>query len=396
MALLLIGLLGLAFGATIGSLFGARQSSENIANETVQALINVSNSASQSCQISADQIQSINISGNTGGTFNVNQDWTQYLVLQSTCSQNVTFQNDISQLMAQEADQIAKTISQQFQLGSAASKNVSNQTANLSIQVSNAFVQNCTGYESQIQVATLTNNTNTDVNLYQNWEQYNASTFECVMNDRAVNNTTQQLQQTVNQQAETTVQNFFAVIFGAIFGIFAIIGIIIFGLIFLGRIGRSSTPVTVQQSSASNVDLSDIDPDTLSVLLNTPSNPTAITSTPITSIPITTPITSAPITRAPITSVPTTRAPTTRAPTTRVPTTSAPTTSAPITSAPTAPAPTSRAPSTSTVTTRAPSTSTASTPTASNRSPTSRRASSRSPTRTASTRSPTRRASSRR
>lgn len=240
MAIVAVGVVALGIGAAVGALFSSKSTSENVSNETVQGLINVANSAAQSCQVSATQIQSANISGNTGGNINVTENWKQFLILNSECIQSVTFQNNISQLMEQEADQLAKSIAQQFQLASAEAKNVANATADLSIQVSNAFTQNCTGYESQIQTFKLTNNTDVTANVYQNWEQYNSSTFKCVMRDQAVNNTTQRMQQDIGQQAEATVQNFFAVILGMIFAIFALIGIIVFALIFFGVIGTSA------------------------------------------------------------------------------------------------------------------------------------------------------------
>ena len=271
MAFFLIGLLGLAIGATVGALFSSGASAENIATESVQALVNVSNNASQGCVVSADQVISVNISGNTGGTLNLNENFRQFLILNSSCLQSVTFQNNISQIMSQEADQIAKAISQQFELSSAKAKNVVNETANLAIQVSNSFVQNCAGFESQIAVFNLTNNTNLNANVYQNWEQYNASQFQCVMQDQAVNTTMQQVQQTVNQEAEATVQNFFAVLFGMIFAIFAAIGIIIFGLIFFGFFERSSTPAAPPQQIITNAG-PPVDPEIAAIIAQ--ENPT--------------------------------------------------------------------------------------------------------------------------
>lgn len=270
MALFILGILSLAFGAGAGSLFGANQVSENISRETVQALINISNSASQNCEISAGQVQSANISNNKDININLTENWDQYLLLNTNCIQNVTFQNDISQAISQEVDQLAKNISQQFQLNTSASKNVSEQVANLSIQVSNAFTQNCNGFESQTQDFNLVNNETVNATVYQNWKQYNSSTFNCVMKDKAVNETAQQLNQTVNQQAETTVQNFFAVIFGSIFAIIAIIGLIIFSLIFFGIIGRPNTTVVRNVSSPN---LNNLDTNSLKLLsesLNTP------------------------------------------------------------------------------------------------------------------------------
>src|SRR3972149_11022757 len=197
MALLITGILALGAGAVVGVIFSSKTTTENIANETVQGLISVANSAAQGCQVSADEIQSTNISGLTGTSFTIDENWSQYLILNTDCIQSVSVQNNIQQLMAQEAQQLAQSISQQFQLASAASKNVVNATADLSTQVSNSFNQQCSGYESQIQTFTLSDSTNVTGTIYLNWEQYNASTFSCVMQDEAVNNTTQQLDQDV-------------------------------------------------------------------------------------------------------------------------------------------------------------------------------------------------------
>jgi hypothetical protein len=206
----------------------------NISNEIVQALTSVSNSASQSCVLSSEQVQLTNLNNLHHVDINIFENFNQYLVLNSACIQNVTLQNNLSQIMSQEAQQIAKSVAQQFQFGTTVAKNVSNQTADLAVQVSNSFVQNCAGYSAQIQEFNLTNSTMVTGNVYLNWEQYNASTFQCVTQDEAVNNTMQQINQTTNQQASATVENFLATIIGSIVAIFAVIFIIIFAFIYFG------------------------------------------------------------------------------------------------------------------------------------------------------------------
>src|SRR4029077_9598218 len=106
--------------------------SANIADEMVKALVSNNNAANQSCRVESSQLQAQSISGVSGGTF-VN-DWSQYTVLTSNCNQNVTFQNSINQQMIQQAQQLAKSISQQFQLSSSAAINLTKLSSDLAIQ----------------------------------------------------------------------------------------------------------------------------------------------------------------------------------------------------------------------------------------------------------------------
>lgn len=246
-------LAGLAVGgvaALSGFLSGPKTVAKNISEETIKGLITISNKATQKCIQDASQIQEVIISGNNKSNIVVNNDWTQQLLLTTNCVQNVSFNNDIGQAMAQEAQQLAKAISQQFQLASAKASNLSRATAELSINVSNAFVQECISSESQEQIAILKNNTKSDINVFNNWQQYNMSTFDCVMKDSAVTNARQKVDQITTQQATATVENFMAGIIGAIFAVFAIIGLIIFAIFFF-RSGTSpvtNTPTKIQNT----------------------------------------------------------------------------------------------------------------------------------------------------
>lgn len=196
--------------------------SANIADEMVKALISNSNSVAQTCAVNSTQIQSQTISGVNGGTF-VN-NWSQYTVLSSNCNQQATFQNSVNQTMQQQAQQLAKSIAQQFQLSSSAAFNLTKLSSDLAIQVSNSYIQNCyqTNTQEQLQLVTGT----TGASVYNNWQQYNQQASDCALKDAAVNNTVQEIQQTVQQTATATVENTTAIILGLILAIFSVIGII--------------------------------------------------------------------------------------------------------------------------------------------------------------------------
>ncbi len=250
-ALLIVGLVAAAAGAALGAALGSKTTSENIANESVKGLISITNTASQTCKVAASQIQSINITGNVGGKIVSINNWDQFLGLNNSCLQSNDFRNNITQSVQQMAEQLARSISQQFQLGSTESKNVVNATAELAITVSNSFIQGCSLSGSQIMNATISGNRNVDITISNSWQQYNQSVLDCVQQNQAVNNASQQLQQIVNQTAESTVQNFFAILLGIIFAIFALIGLIIFAWIFFrsGSSSTTTTPVVISQQS---------------------------------------------------------------------------------------------------------------------------------------------------
>lgn len=196
----------------------------NISNEIIQSMVNSSNSALQNCQVDDSQIQTEEINGVTGGTFY--NDWSQKFVLRTDCSSDDKFQNTVSTSIQQKAQQLAKSISQQFELSSAESANISNELANLSVQVSNSFIQNCYTSGIQLQVVVVQDATNVVVN--NNLSQYNETVANCVSKDQAVNSTIENIQQAVSQTATSTVESFLSGLIGVIIAIFALIGIIIF------------------------------------------------------------------------------------------------------------------------------------------------------------------------
>jgi len=225
--------------------------SVNIANEMVNAMVSDNNSAKDNCSIDTSQIQSQNINGLNGGTFINN--WNEYAITDAQCVQSDNFSNSVSQSTLLKAEQLAKSISQQFQLSSSAAFNLTNLAANLAVTVSNSFTQDCYANTTQQQLQTV-NNTNgggttggiTGGFVYNNWNEYSQSALDCISKDQAVNNIQQQIQLAVQQSASATVENTLAQILGIIFAIFAVIGIIYFISMYYKK--------PQQQQSSSDID----------------------------------------------------------------------------------------------------------------------------------------------
>lgn len=224
----------------------------NISEETAKALVQISNTATQSCMVSDSEIQQITINGITGSNLNIVANLEQSLVLNSDCLQSDTVQNSVQQAMAQKANQLAKAIAQQYELSAAEADNLAQEIAQMSTQISNSFRQNCSNFGAQVQSFTLENGSQLDATIYLNFDQYNASVTQCVSQDAAVNNSFQSIAQTTQQTASATVQNFLAGILAAIFGILAIIGLVFFSFILFGYIGthgsgsKAAPQITVQ------------------------------------------------------------------------------------------------------------------------------------------------------
>lgn len=228
----------------------------NIANETAKALISVSNTASQNCKFSVNELQSATVKLGTNTNINIYLDWAQYIVLQDSCYQESSIQNQINQEITQEANQIAKSIAQQFSLSSATASNVVTIVAEMSVAISNSFIQNCATFEDQTQIVVIEGGVNNVANIYSNWQQYNNSVLNCVQKDAAVNSAQQKLQQAVKQEADATVENFLAGIIGAIVAVFAVIGIIFFiAIYFLRGSGTNTDTKTIEQTIAANPEL---------------------------------------------------------------------------------------------------------------------------------------------
>jgi hypothetical protein len=211
--------------------------SKNIVDADIKSIINVMNSASQTCKSNISQTQFQNFNNINNSRININQNWDQIIQFNYDCLQNVSFQNDTSQKVSQEAKQIAESISEFLALGAADAENVARLNQDLAIQVSNAFSQTCAVDISQTQGQVFNNIQGSDITIFQNWNQYNNSMINCVMQDSAVSNTSQEMQQVIDQSATAKALGLGSLISGFIIIIIAVIALLIFGYMLIKNSG---------------------------------------------------------------------------------------------------------------------------------------------------------------
>jgi hypothetical protein len=203
--------------------------SKNVVDANIKGLITVMNTASQKCKSDISQTQFLNISGGKGNTYNFTENWNQVVQFNSNCVQSIAFDTNVSQEASQEAQQIAQSISDFLALGSASAENVARLNQDLSIQVTNAFSQTCITNISQTQGVSITGGEGNTYNFFQDWSQFNNAMIDCVMNDKAVSNTSQKMVQEIDQSATAKAEGLGSFISGIIMVIIALIGLLVFG-----------------------------------------------------------------------------------------------------------------------------------------------------------------------
>lgn len=218
--------------------------SKNISTSTVNAFVELMNNVSQVCKPDFSNVQSINIVVGGNSTINLTlAELKQVLTLDQACLQRGVINSNVDQSIAQMVEQISTTITQMFQLSLSKQEatNIAEAVANIATSVTNSVNQTCSVSGSNTQEINLIGKEDGTLNLVisNNVSQYLMSTSACVQNDEIVSTAQQQLEQIIDQSATTQVENTIAGIFGSIFAIFAVVGLIIFLVLIFRRV---STP----------------------------------------------------------------------------------------------------------------------------------------------------------
>lgn len=218
--------------------------SKNISTSTVNAFVELMNNVSQVCRVDLSNQQSIDIKAGGNSTVNFTiAELKQLLTLDRGCLQTGLINSNVDQSIAQMVEQISTTITQMFQLSLSKQEatNIAEAVANIATSVTNSINQTCSvsGSNTQNINVEAKENARVDLTIYNNASQYIMSTSACVQNDKIVSTAQQQLEQIIDQSATTQVENTIAGIFGSIFAIFAVVGLIIFLVLIFRRV---STP----------------------------------------------------------------------------------------------------------------------------------------------------------
>lgn len=236
---LLVGAVAVVGGAVLGGLlFGGDAIAENTINNSINSMNQLINDQTQNCGVNAKNSNSLII--DSGGKVNIgsiNQeigvDTTVQCKYKSTTSNQL--QNDLTVI----AKQTAEAISQNFNFGagdSEASNNIDNQI-DISNQIINQLNQNCLtdlGNYNTVNIRSADDVIIPTTNQVINTKALTQCTYDGTVKSDVYNRVVTD----TNQQSKAIVKNALAIIVFLILGIIFIIGLVMFGLLAFGAIGK--------------------------------------------------------------------------------------------------------------------------------------------------------------
>ncbi len=207
----------------------------NTAKESIVVLNEVVNKAVNDCKLVVTQSQIASFSGITGGTLNVNSNWTQQAALDLGCVADNKFQTAMNNSLAQSAKQTAEAVVQQFSLATfSEATNYVELSMKASNIVQNTFYNSCLGSITQNQTIVFSDISNTNIAVGLNWSQTTDAVTNCIFNNSTVNGIQNDMSQAISQAATAKQENFLTGILVAIVIFIAILGLLLFGILGLG------------------------------------------------------------------------------------------------------------------------------------------------------------------
>ncbi len=199
---------------------GANYSS-NVAKSYAQATTDVINSYVEKCGTSINSNADFDINGCSGVTIS-NNDFSNVVLYDATCLQNIASNSTISNAIQQAIQQQASTESQNFGFPTVNdANNFVSAVTNLSTQVTNSYIETCSSNLTSDFSFKCSNSSNV---VFTNNKFTNnvAQTSNCAINAQTDNGVTNSVSQSIAQSASAKEKNVFAVLF------FLIIVILIF------------------------------------------------------------------------------------------------------------------------------------------------------------------------
>ena len=204
----------------------------NLVKESAKVMTSIANSATSTCSPQLDQGIMIAINNNKDVNINfgtVETDNTANINI--ACVQNVNFSNSVTTQLKQAADQMAKAITQQFDLnpGTTEADNVSDLESSIQTSITNIITLNCIPSISQVQGFDFSNNQYSNLNIGSlDLRQNTDAVISCVQNAAVENSVNILDYQTVVQHATAEVQSFLTGLIVLLIVILIIIGVIVF------------------------------------------------------------------------------------------------------------------------------------------------------------------------
>lgn len=185
---------------------------KNTIDEAAKIMTSVAIEASQSCQSVVTQSQGLTIVAQKGAHVTIGPTaFSQVVSLNTQCLTEDTAQTDITSELDQAATQIAKAISQNFNLpgGGSTAENTAKLLAELSNEINVSFTQTCANIVNQAQnVNIVASDTGTTVAVATlDFDQEVDAIINCVQNTSNVSQVKNTLTQTLTQEATAIVEN---------------------------------------------------------------------------------------------------------------------------------------------------------------------------------------------
>jgi hypothetical protein len=217
--------------------------SKNIVESVTNTLLEVVNETTQTCSQAVNMNQIISVKGKnvniTGSTISQNQVFD----VNFSCLQDAKTVNNLQSSLDQKAQQLAASTNQALNLnpGSTSSKNITNYITNIKESILNAYTGECSNAVDAMQRIDIEAKDNVNINnATLDQDQAGKLITTCIQKSEAYNQAVSNVQQAVDQSAQSTVQplintNFIWII-AAIIAIIIIIAIVAFLIIlFSGR-----------------------------------------------------------------------------------------------------------------------------------------------------------------
>lgn len=207
--------------------------SRNYGEAIAKSLVTVANTQAQTCNVDVTQESSVVIRNGKGLNVDIVCSGKQRALVATECLQLSKTTNDISNAIAQQSKQIAESVTQQFQLSSAISSNVTKYISEMSTAIENTYTQDCSVRNSQSSSLVIDNVVDSTIKLNCNYDQYADVTTRCVMENTTVNAIAQKINQEMDQAAKATTKNWLAGIIGGIAVAIALVAIVVFIIMFM-------------------------------------------------------------------------------------------------------------------------------------------------------------------
>jgi phosphoribosylaminoimidazole carboxylase (NCAIR synthetase) len=241
----------------MGSAF-TTQVSANAAEDIVNDSVNVVVQNVQNCRNSLNKQQLLKVTGNKNENIDINNiDFNQAATINTTCIQNNTDTNKVSDAIQDKFNQKANNLNKSFLFGSGQfSFNYTKGETNLTENIAETFKNKCVSNINNSQSVIVSRNTNGQTLLYSiDFNQTENEVLDCVQQDQSTQNIKRDVQRQFNQQAgNRAVSPLISIVFYIVIGL-AIVGGIIIVILLSGAFsgGGSSSSTADEDSEASTL-----------------------------------------------------------------------------------------------------------------------------------------------